>query len=398
MKFFVRTFGCKMNLLDTARVVASLREAGHEQVQRAEQADMVLVNTCTVTSESERKSRRAVRSAQRDGQRVAVFGCGPRAHGEAWKQAVGGAQICGSEAELLSLFGAKPAPRASITTLPTRLLVPIQYGCDNGCTFCATRLARGAHRTVPREEVLETVRAFADSGGGEVVLSGINLAAWGCSISTHPWESELASLLTAILEQTTIERIRLSSLGPEYLDPRFFKVFRDERICDHLHLSVQSGSFPVLQAMGRNYTVQDVEEIARQARRVRPDTAITADFIVGFPGETEEYFLQTLELVERVQFARLHVFPFSPREATAAYSYPDQVSEEDKRRRTSLLTELGHACSARFHRSQQGKTVRALKLADGTSLTSHGLRLRTTTGRQGQWVQVRIEQKDIVSG
>ena len=394
MKFFIRTFGCKMNLLDSARVAAALCDAGHEQVASEVEADVVLVNSCTVTAESDRKSRRAAHAAQRDGKRVAVLGCGPRVDLKAWKRAVAGGEVYGSEQELCGSFGATEGGR--YVHHRTRLPVAIQHGCDNECAYCITRVARGPHRSVPQEEVLRAVRQVAASGGHEVVLTGVNLAAWGCSLTTRPSESRLALLLRSILRDTPVGRVRLSSLGPEFLDHRFFEVFADERMCDHLHLSVQSGSLSVLRKMGRGHGVVEVELAASRAREARPDVALTADFIVGFPGESEDDFCQTLQLAERVGFAQLHVFPFSPREGTLAYGLPDPVPAGEKKQRAARLTALGRTLREQFLRSQDGRRVQALVLRDGTAITSNYVRLRGARGERGSLVDVVIDVRHVV--
>ncbi len=394
MKFFIRTFGCKMNLLDSARVAAALCDAGHEQVASEVQADVVLVNSCTVTAESDRKSRRAAHAAQRDGKSVCVLGCGPRVDLEAWKRAVAGVEVYASEKALCGRFGA--AEGARCVHHRTRLPVAIQHGCDNTCVYCITRVARGPHRSVPQEEVLRAVREVAVGGGYEVVLTGINLAAWGCSLTTRPSESGLALLLKSILRETSIGRVRLSSLGPQYLDRRFFEVFADERVCDHLHLSVQSGSLSVLRQMARGHGVVEVEQSAYWAREARPDVALTADFIVGFPGEGEDDFRQTLQLAERVGFAQLHVFPFSPREGTLAFGLPDQVPDGEKKQRAARLSAVGRALREQFLRSQHGRRVQALVLRDGTAITSNYLRLRGARGERGRLVDVVIDVRDVV--
>jgi threonylcarbamoyladenosine tRNA methylthiotransferase MtaB len=394
VKFFIRTFGCKMNLLDSARVAAALCDTGHEQVASEAEADVVLVNSCTVTAESDRKSRRAAHAAQREGKRVAVLGCGPRVDLEAWKRSVAGVEVYASEQALCGSFGAAQGDRC--VHQRTRLPVAIQHGCDNTCAYCITRVARGPHRSVPQDEVLRLVREVTLRGGHEVVLTGINLAAWGCSLTTRPSESGLALLLKAILRETSIGRVRLSSLGPEYLDLRFFAAFADERICDHLHLSVQSGSLSVLRRMGRGHGVAEVEQAACWARQARPDVALTADFIVGFPGESEDDFRQTLQLAERVGFAHLHVFPFSPREGTVAATLPDKIPDVEKKRRAARLSALGRALREQFLRSQHGRRGQALMLRDGTAITSNYLRLRGARGERGSLVDVVIDVRDVV--
>lgn len=395
MKFFIRTLGCKMNLVDSARVAHALRDAGHEQVDDMKSADLVLVNSCTVTAESDRKSSRAARGAVREGKRVVVMGCGPRVDRAQWQRLLPKADIMSSEADLVRVLGIEP----HIVELPaiprSRLPVPIQHGCDNTCAYCITRFARGPHRSVPAETVVDHVARAVALGMKEVVLTGINLAAWGCNDTRRPEEARLASLLRALLDRTTIQRIRLSSLGPEYLNADFFDLFSNPRICDHLHLSVQSGSPDVLARMKRGHGVGEVRQAAQQARALRPDVALTADFIVGLPGESDEDFRLTLALVREVRFAQLHVFPFSPREGTEAATMPEQLSPEVKKMRSRELRSLGRDLRSQFLAAQEGKRSLALIEGDGTALTSNYIRLRAT-GEKGNLVSLPITAEAIV--
>jgi len=202
--------------------------------------------------------------------------------------------------------------------------------------------------------------------------------------------------LATILRETKVRRIRLSSLGPQYLSGQFFEVLRDNRVCDHLHLSVQSGSPSVLRRMCRGHGVGEVEQAAREARRVRPDVAITGDFIVGFPGETEAEFQQTLSLVERAGFAQLHVFPFSPREGTEAMGMSDHISTEEKKARVARLMAVGQTLWHRFLGTQQGRCGSAIVLRDGTAITSNNIRLRGVKGRPGSVVDVVVDVDAVV--
>ncbi len=395
MKFYIRTLGCKMNQLDSARVAAVLRGAGHLPTTSEEEAECVLINSCTVTAESDRKSRQAANSAKRVGKQVAVMGCGPRVGPGRWRTRLPDTLLFESESKLFSYFGisAKEAPFPE--TSRSRLPVAIQTGCDDQCTFCITRLARGNHLSQPVEHIVHQIQQAEAQGVREVVLTGINLAAWGCENSRHPEHGRLHKLLAYLLRQTTVPRIRLSSLGPQFLGRNFFEILKEPRICDHLHLSVQSGSLSVLERMGRGHGVDEVYRAAEQARRVRPDVALTADFIVGFPGETEQEFADTLAMVEKVGFAKLHVFRFSAREGTPAAAFSTQLPSGEKKRRAARLREAGKISRAVFLASQWGKKHQVLLEGDETGLSTNYIRLYARGGREGDLWDIEVQPGTI---
>ena len=394
VKFFIRTLGCKMNLLDSSRVAAALSRSGYEQAATEEEADLIVVNTCTVTAESERKSRRAARSAGRDAKRVAVVGCGPRVNLKAWIRQVPQAEVFGSEQEFLGAFALSQVTEVLPIEWRIRVPIPVQYGCDGVCSYCITRVARGLHASEPADRVIRRVLEAERLGVSEVVLTGINLGAWGCTNSQRERESRLHELLTSLLSETNIHRIRLSSLGPQYLHDPFFEVLGDPRVCDHLHLSVQSGSPDVLRRMARGHGVEEVRAAAERARRARPHVALTADFIVGFPGETEQAFAETMALVDELGFAKLHVFPFSARAGTPAASMSGQVRPGVKKARAAALRERGRGLRREFLQSQHQRRVEVLLEGDGTAMTTNYLRLRVDDGERGalRWVVLDREQ------
>ncbi len=396
MKFYIRTLGCKMNWLDSARLAAALQSAGNEAVNDEAEADYIFINTCTVTSEADRKSRQTVNRAGQQQKQVAVMGCGPRVDGSDWQQQNENALIFSDEEKMLAHFGVENDELLLPLNSRTRLPVAIQTGCDNECSFCITRIARGAHRSLPTEQILRQIDMAYESGVREVVLTGINLAAWGCDDSRQPQQARLHELLEAILAYTEMPRIRLSSIGPEYIQPAFFDVYTDERICDYLHISLQSGSDSVLRRMKRGHGTEEVEQIAERARAVRPDTALAADIIAGFPGETEIEHRKTLAFVERLQFAKLHVFPFSMREGTPAAELPGQLSQESKKQRAAELRELGQKLRGQFIDSQMGKTVQVLVESNGQGLSSNYLRLKTDDLRQGMIASIIVSTETVL--
>lgn len=384
-----------MNTLDSASVAAALQRAGHEQAPDEASADLVLVNSCTVTAESDRKSRKAAASAARSGKRVVVLGCGPRVDPLRWERELPRALVAANDAQLARLLSIELSDDGVIDAPRTRLPVPVQYGCDNTCAYCITRLARGPHRSEPLDRIVDRVRIATEAGVREVVLTGINLGAWGCSSSRRPAETKLPFLLRTLLDRTAIHRIRLSSLGPEYLDDAFFEVFADERVCDHLHLSVQSGSADVLRRMQRGYGLEQVMRSVERAREQRRHVAVTGDFIVGLPGETDVDFAQTLELVRAAAFAQLHVFPFSPREGTAAAHMPDRVPPAIKRTRADVLRSAGLSLRSSFLSSQFGRTLELLVDGPRTGMSTNYIRVRAD-GEKGTIVHAVLTEWNVV--
>lgn len=395
MKFYIRTLGCKMNWLDSARLAAALQTAGHLPVNEESEADYVFVNTCTVTAEADRKSKQTVNRAGRQQKQVAVMGCGPRVDPAIWRQQDGNALVFGDERQLLEHFGIENDELLLPLDSRTRLPVAIQTGCDNLCTFCITRVARGRHRSLPVEQILRQVELALENGIREIVLTGINLAAWGCEDSNRPEQARLHELLESLLSRSEIPRIRISSIGPQFIQPAFFDVYQDERICDYLHISLQSGSDSVLERMVRGHGTAEVAQIAERARAVRPGTAMSADVIAGFPGESDAEHRETLAFLESIGFAKLHVFPYSIREGTPAAEYPGQVAPQLRKERAAEIRELARKMRQQFVRAQYGKRVPVLVEGNGTGLSGNYLRLLTGDHAQGEILDVIISEATL---
>lgn len=396
MKFFIRTLGCKMNWLDSARLAAALQSAGHTPVEEESEADHVFVNTCTVTAEADRKSKQTVNKAGRSQVQVAVMGCGPRVDRGGWQQQTDNALVFADEASMFSHFGVEVDELQLPLNSRTRLPVAIQTGCDNLCTFCITRIARGPHRNLPTDTIVAQINQALEHDIREVVLTGINLAAWGCEDSNRPEQARLHELLEAILIRTEMPRIRLSSLGPQFIQPGFFDVYRDERICDYLHISLQSGSDGVLERMVRGHGTAELYRIAEGARAARPGTALAADMIAGFPGETAQEHRETMALLQQTGFAKLHVFPYSTREGTPAAALPGQLPQELKKERAAEIRELGRSMRKAFLEAQLGKRLQVLVESSGNNgLSTNYIRMQVDSADMGDILELTLTPTNL---
>jgi len=366
MKIYLDTIGCRLNQSEIETYARQFQAAGHQLVPTSEDADLAIVNTCTVTAAAASDSRGRIRHAARSGAgEIVVTGCWSTLSPGAAQSLPGVSQVVpNAEKDLLvpnvlnipiEEFDLEPVARQPVpgARLRTRAFIKVQDGCDNRCTFCITTLARGAGRSRTIETVLSDVRAALDSDGPgqaqEVVLTGVHLGSWGQDLSPA---LQLKHLVTAILERTAIPRLRLSSLEPWDLDEGFFELWKDSRLCRHLHLPLQSGSAATLRRMARKTTPESFAELLALARASVPGVAITTDVIVGFPGENEAEFTESLEFVRTAEFSGGHVFTYSARPGTAAASMPNQVPYGLRKERNAhmraALSESGRAYQADF--------------------------------------------------
>jgi threonylcarbamoyladenosine tRNA methylthiotransferase MtaB len=389
MKIYLDMVGCRLNQAEIEQMARQFRAQGHEIAESAALADMVVVNTCSVTSEAAADSRQKIRKAARAGAgEVIPTGCWTSLAPTEALALPGVQRIVHNDdkdhlvADLLGLpreeFDLEPLARLSLPGLRqrTRAFIKVQDGCDNACTFCITTLARGASRSRPKSDVLEEIRAAQASGTQEVVLTGVHLGSWGQDFSPA---LHLRHLIQAILTETDVPRLRLSSLEPWDLDEGFFVLWENPRLMPHLHLPLQSGSDPVLKRMRRKTTPATFRALVEAARSIRPEIAITTDVIAGFPGETDEEFSQTLDFVNGIQFAAGHVFTYSARPGTPAARMKSHLPREIRKRRNAVLraafTESGLAYRQQFI----GQTVSVL-WESARELTEQGWRMEGLSG------------------
>jgi len=371
MNVFLTYLGCRLNESEIEELAWRFAEGGHSVVYDPAEADLCVVNTCTVTGEAGRKSRQAVRRLARlaDGIKIAVTGCHASVAPEdlarlpnvAW--VVSNAEK-GRLPELVALDMGLPLDVERVprhlgpgTLGRTRAFVKVQDGCDNRCTFCITTIARGPGRSRPLGQIVAEVQRLVALGYREVVLTGVHLGSYGHDFGEV---DGLFGLVGALLNGTDAPRLRLSSLEPWDLSPSFFDLWGDPRMCRQLHLPLQSGCDTTLRRMGRRSGTRDFAELVAAARARIPDLALTSDVIVGFPGESEAEFEASYRFVEGIDFARLHVFPYSPRPGTAAARMPDPVPAEVKVTRGRRMRHLGARQVRAFHERFLGCTMPVL--------------------------------------
>lgn len=380
MKIFLDSVGCRLNQSELETYARQFRAAGHDLVPGPEQADVTVVNTCTVTVAAAADSRKKIRRVARAGSgEVVVTGCwstlkpGKAASLMGVRRVIPNdqkealvAEILGLPAESLSGESEPrrpiPGPRAR-----TRAFVKAQDGCDNYCSFCITRLARGPARSRSIEAVLADVDAALAGGSQEVILTGVNLGAWGRDLPSRP---SLAALIAAVLERTDVPRLSVSSLEPWDLDAEIFDLWQDERLGQHLHLPLQSGCAATLGRMVRKTTPDEYAALVETIRRAIPGVAITTDIIVGFPGESEAEFEESLAFVRRMNFAGGHVFTYSRRPGTAAARLPDPVPHPVRKERNAAMRAALKASQKTYAQEFVGQHVdvlweRARQVEDG---------------------------------
>lgn len=370
MKVYFDTVGCRLNQSEIEKLASQFRAAGHLIVETPAEADLVVVNTCSVTSEAAADSRAKARQASRVGAaEIVLTGCWATLEPtEAAALPQVARVVPNSEKELLAAnwlnlppeaFDLEPLAREPLpgARMRTRAFIKAQDGCDNFCTFCITRLARGGSVSRSLEEIRKDVRFALAGGVKEIVLTGVNLGAWGQDM--HP-KRGLRQLIEAMLAETDLERLRLSSLEPWDIEPGFFDLWQEKRLCRHLHLPLQSGSASVLRKMARRTTPEAFAALVAGARAASPDIALTTDMIVGFPGETETEFLESLNFVREMKFAGGHVFSFSARPGTAAARYPHQVHSSVRKQRSAEMRAALAESSQAYHSRFAGQLTQVL--------------------------------------
>lgn len=409
MKAAFYTLGCKVNYYETQAMEELFRKAGYEIVPFEESADIYVINTCTVTQISDKKSRQMISRAhkQNPSALIVAAGCYAETAREAVSHLDGVSLVLGTEGrknivilceqilsgrspliEVTAPFSRREFEDLSATRESrTRAVLKIQDGCRNFCTYCAIPFARGLPRSRTLESCERELRLLSEEGFSEVVLTGIELTEYGIDLPGRPDLCDVIRLAGSI---PGIRRVRLGSLDPSFISERFVSAAKEcASFCPQFHLSLQSGSDTVLTRMRRKYTSDDFRFAVNLIRKSFPDAAITTDVIAGFVGETEEEHEQTKAFLREIAFARIHAFPYSIRKGTAAASMTGHLPKALKEARAKDLISVGREMEVSFVKSLIGTDAEVLMEDDGTGYTRNYVRVRCP-GEPGSICQVHI--------
>jgi threonylcarbamoyladenosine tRNA methylthiotransferase MtaB len=368
MKIYLDTIGCRLNQSEIETMARQFRATGHEIVPSAGSADMAVVNTCAVTNDAASASRGKIRQIARAGvEEIVATGCWTTLQPQKALDLPNVLRVVTNDrkdhlvADILNLepetFDLEPLTRIPLPGLHrrTRAFIKVQDGCDNQCTFCITTVARGKGRSRTVEDVILDIQSATEGGTKEVVLTGVHLGSWG-----YDFDSNLTELIKAILRETDVPRLRLSSIEPWDLSTNFFSLWENPRLLPHLHLPLQSGSDSTLKRMRRNTTTESFRGLVSAARVAVPGVAITTDIIAGFPGETEDEFAETLEFVREMDFAGGHVFTYSPRPGTGAARMKGQIRHPIRKKRNHILQGVLEESAKLYREKFVGRNVLVL--------------------------------------
>ncbi len=418
-KVAFKTMGCKTNRYESDAMASQFADAGFAVVSEHDLADVYVVNTCTVTAEAGRKSRQAIRRFRRQNSTAVVvaMGCeselrdlsdmadiaiGTRGRNVVLQRVLAllddrDKHAVPERANNLAKSIAADAdtkmwryeePKVAVKPTETRAQLKICDGCNQHCTYCAIRVARGPVRSRSLKEIIREAKSFVLQGYKEIVVTGIHICSYGSDFATG--KPDFADVLIALNSIKGLVRIRLGSLEPGLVTKEFVqRISGLEKLCPHFHLSLQSGCDETLARMNRRYTTSEYREAVDKIRKYYPQAAITTDVIVGFPAETEAEFTQTYHFVEEINFALLHVFPFSRREGTKAYDMPEQIDNQSKKRRSEQLIRLAQEMTASYLEQFIGQELMVLI----ESVNESG-----AYGLTKEHVAVQIDTQNVKSG
>ena len=400
MKFYINTLGCKVNTYESNVIRDIFLNAGYKE-ETLEKADIIVVNTCSVTNKADSKSLKTVRQARRKNKDaiIIVSGCSSQNKQKEYLDLEDVDIVLGNryKTDIIKYIEEYKQKKEKINALTdmkkvpfeimmlnnfnqTRAFVKIQDGCNNFCSYCIIPYVRGNVRSKNKEDVIKEVKKLVEEDKKEIVLTGIHTGNYGKDLKTS-----LADLLEELVKVENLERIRISSIEITELDEHFMKVLKEnEKIVDHMHIPLQSGANKTLKDMNRKYDkdyfIKKIEEI----RKIRPNINITTDVIVGFPNETEEDFNETIETIKKVKFTKIHVFPYSKREGTKAALMDNQIKEAIKQQRVHKLLEISEQLEKEYMEKYIGKTVEILP---------EKVKENILTGHTGNYLQVKTKGK-----
>jgi threonylcarbamoyladenosine tRNA methylthiotransferase MtaB len=400
MKFSIHTLGCKVNQSESDVIEGNLLEHGHSVVPLSGKPDYCIVNTCSVTAKSDYQSRQLIRRALRTNAQIIATGCYAQLRPEDIKRISRDIQIIENtnKYDVINLIDKKISEYFLSYSNKSRPPIKVQDGCNNACTFCIVPHARGRSRSIEMQRIVDQILTLEAKGYNEVVLTGINLGSYGSDLKP---KLKLSHLVGNILNNTTIKRIRLSSIGINEIDSRLLELLQEKRICNHMHIPLQSGDNVILRRMNRAYNSSSYRQKVSELIRKMPNIAIGTDVIVGFPGETQEAFLNTKNLIEEIPFAYLHIFPYSARPGSKASQMTDQVEFAEKKRRYNMLRLLNNRKRISYMSSQIHKIL-GIIIEDedaaggvlGTSSNYLKIRVCSNTYLKKSLIAVRVAEGD----
>ena len=412
------TLGCKTNLYESEAMAELFRKAGHTVVENSKEAELIVINTCTVTGTGAKKSRQLIRRVRRENPKakLAVCGCLAQTEGETLAKEIEIDILIGNKyrknmveyAELamqgVSTYAIEDILKETAfeelgiahSQSRVRANLKIEDGCNNFCSYCVIPYARGPVRSRPMEEICKEAEALGNAGYGEVVLTGIHIGSYGKDLEGSV---SLMDVIEAVHQVDGIERIRLGSLEPVTVTEDFVRRAKNlSKLCPQFHMSLQSGCDATLKRMRRRYTTNEYRKAVALLRENLTDVAITTDLMVGFSGESEEEFRESYDFCQEIGFSQMHIFPYSVRKGTAAEKLPNRVDETSKTERAGKMLALASEMKAKFYQRYIGTTVPVLMEQKkngwyhGTSANYMDVRVKTEKDLTGQIIPVTIKE------
>ena len=375
MKFKIITLGCKVNTYESNSISDTLLANGYEKALDDRQADIVIINTCTVTNTANNKSLKMIRHAIRNNRDaiIIVTGCSAQVYHKQIMEIDGVSIIIGTvgKSQILKYIEEYKKNKEQIIDVKnntnilfeemklnnfdkTRAFVNIQDGCNNFCSYCIIPFTRGSVRSRNKDEIINEIKTLINYGHHEIVLTGIHTGNYGEEFDNY----DFASLLSDLVKIQGLDRLRISSIEVTELNDRVLSILEKEKVLvSHLHIPLQAGTDKILKAMNRKYDTKYFKEKIDKIRTIRPDISISTDVIVGFPGETEEDFIENMDFINSMKFSKIHVFPYSKREGTKAATFDNQIDEKVKKDRARLLIKLSKKLEIEYMDKFMGKEV-----------------------------------------